>query len=134
MQTTHTPQQKVILCIDDDDDDSDLITTIIRDVDHTIHVLQASNGEEALQLLSSNEMIPSLILLDINMPVMGGKETLKRLKEHEQYQSIPVVVFTTSSNPSDEVFFNRYGVKVHTKPDKFQLMIEKIRQFLSEIL
>jgi len=130
MQTNSKPQQKTILCIDDDDDDSDLIRDIIHDVDTSIHVLRASNGEEALTLLQADGLLPSLILLDINMPVMGGKETLKRLKEHQLYHNIPVIVFTTSSNPTDEAFFKTFNVKVYTKPDKFQLMIEKVRMFL----
>ena len=124
-------KHKTILCVDDDDDDRDLIDGVIKEIDDSYKVLKASNGEEALGLLSSAEALPCLILLDINMPVMSGKETLKRLKQDQGYSNIPVVVFTTSSNPSDEAFFSQFGVPVHTKPDKFHTMVSKVKTFLN---
>lgn len=130
MQTIKNPQQRTILCIDDDEDDRELIDSVIQELNEKYMVLKASNGEEALQLLEKQEKPPCLILLDINMPVMGGKETLKKLKSSEGYSRIPVIVFTTSSNPSDEAFFSEFGVPVHTKPDKFQTMISKVQGFL----
>lgn len=121
---------KTILCVDDDDDDLDLICGVIKEVDESVNVLKATNGEEAFQMLRKAEALPCLILLDINMPVMGGKETLKKLREEKDYSKIQVVVFTTSSNPADEVFFSQFGVPVHTKPDKFQTMVSKVKTFL----
>ncbi len=54
---------------------------------------EAANGQEALDFLSSNSV--DLILTDLNMPVMGGIELVHRLKESEEYRSIPVIVITT---------------------------------------
>lgn len=132
MQTNSQPQQRTILCIDDDDDDRELINGVIKEVDSSYDVLTASSGEEALRLLEKVEKLPNLILLDINMPGMGGKETLRKIKESNKLSSVPVVVFTTSTNPSDVAFFSNFGVSVHTKPDRFQTMIKTVGKFLSE--
>jgi len=132
MQTKFTPQQKIILCVDDDEDDRDLINDVINEVDDSCRVLQAATGEEAIQLLNKDEMLPNLILLDINMPGMGGKETLKKIKQSDKLSTIPVIVFTTSTNPADISFFADFGVRVQTKPDRFQTMIQSVRGFLKE--
>lgn len=132
MQTNSQPQQRTILCVDDDDDDRELINGVIKEVDSSCNVLTAATGEEALFLLNRVEKLPNLILLDINMPGMGGKETLKKIKESEKLASVPVVVFTTSTNPADAAFFSAFGVKVKTKPDRFQLMKQTVQGFLEE--
>ena len=58
--------------------------------------VQASNGEEALALLRANWI--DIILTDINMPVMNGEEFLRRVKEDEMLQSIPVLVVSTDGS------------------------------------
>jgi CheY-like chemotaxis protein len=131
MQTSLKPQSKTILYIDDDEDDKELIAGIIKELDDSYNVINASNGEEALRLLKQAQHLPCLVLLDINMPVMDGKETLQKIREQDHLSNIPIVVFTTSTNPADQHFFSKYGVKVHTKPDKFQSAVKEIRGFLS---
>lgn len=132
MQTTIQTKQRTVLCVDDDDDDREMINDVIKEVDESCLVMNAASGEEALRMLQKNEILPSLILLDINMPGMGGKETLKKIKESETLSTIPVIVFTTSTNPADAAFFSNYGVSVRTKPDRFQTMVKTVEQFLSE--
>lgn len=59
-------------------------------------ISEAANGQEALDFLSSNTV--DLILTDLNMPVMGGIELVRRLKESKDYSTIPVIVITTESS------------------------------------
>ncbi len=133
MQTTIHTKQRTVLCVDDDDDDRELINDVIKEVDKSCLVLNATSGEEALRMLSKEETRPNLILLDINMPGMGGKETLKKIKASETLSTIPVIVFTTSTNPADAAFFSDFGVSVRTKPDRFQTMVKTVEQFLAEL-
>ena len=69
-------------------------------VRNSLHV--CGNGEEALQWLEENKKNkPGLILLDLNMPRMNGLEFLKIIKGNEDLKIIPLVVLTTSSDPTD---------------------------------
>lgn len=125
---------RTVLCIDDDEDDRELVGEAIRQIGHPFKITYASNGEKALELLNTaiatTVDLPCLVLLDINMPVMGGKETLIKIKLHEQLRQLPVVVFTTSINPADKQFFAKFEVPVYTKPDKFEMVVEKVKEFL----
>ena len=69
-----------------------------------------------LQELSPLEPSPCLVILDINMPVLNGKEALMRLRQMERFESVPVVLFTTSSQPYDKTFASRYKAGFVTKP------------------
>jgi CheY-like chemotaxis protein len=110
----------VILYAEDDPDDRELLRDVLSDkgVDH--EVVEAANGREALLFLRSTKGIqnpPCLILLDLNMPVLNGRETLAIIKSERDTETIPVIVFTTSSSPLDEDFCRRFGVEMITKPE-----------------
>ena len=96
-----------ILLVEDDPADQKLIKMSLRDQKVTSELCTVNNAEEALDFLSSrgsysNQAIPpDLILLDLNMPGMGGKELLKHIKIDEDLKQIPVVIVTTSNSERD---------------------------------
>jgi CheY-like chemotaxis protein len=97
-------------------------------------VVEAKNGVEACQFLREAKItgtLPCLVILDINMPLMNGKETLKEIKKDEMLKSLPVVFFTTSSNPRDQSFSTEYGVEFITKPPNYDLIVATIKDILS---
>lgn len=100
-------------------DDKSIVCELINEVDPSLKIIEASNGEEALKYLNiaklSNQF-PCLILLDINMPRMDGKQTLAYLKRDEIFKHIPVAVFSTSNAALDKLFCAQYGVELYTKP------------------
>ena len=105
-----TLEPLVILLVEDDPADQKLIRASLQGqkIANTLHIV--SSGEEGLDLLLnhgkySNESIPrpDLILLDLNMPGMGGKEFLKCIKDNEDLKQIPVVILTTSDADRDIV-------------------------------
>lgn len=136
MKTTHTRQHH-ILWADDDIDDLMLMREALAGIDHRHKIVEATNGREVLDYLNSIEnpaYFPCLIILDMNMPVLNGRETLAILKSEEKFNSIPVVIFTTSSSELDRMFCKRFGVEMFTKPDDFighQQTIEKLLNFCS---
>src|SRR5688500_2314997 len=95
-----------ILYAEDDPDDLFIVQQAFQVYDDAIDVIQAENGLQALGYLAKldGKALPCLIILDINMPVMDGRETLIRLKNDEAYKDIPVVLFTTSSSNLDKDF------------------------------
>lgn len=102
--------EQVIIVADDDPDDVLLIKDALREVHFSGNVVAAGNGIELIGHLLNDTPSPSFILLDLNMPVKDGRETLKELKSHPKWKSIPIVVHTTSDSPKDILFCYTHGV------------------------
>lgn len=93
---------KTFLLVDDDHDDAEIFCETLVEIDASILCYCAFNGSEALQKLTNNEIPqPDIIFMDINMPLMNGWLCLEKLKSDVTYKDIPVVMYTTSSNPKD---------------------------------
>ena len=71
-------------------------------------------------------MLPRLIVLDMNMPQLDGRETLVALKKESSLSSIPVVILTTSSSDLDRAFCNHYTVEILTKPRSLKQLQETV--------
>jgi len=97
----------VMLLIEDDLGDQKLTKSALSDQEVVVDLHTVSTGEDALRYLQrssnqdENNPRPNLILLDLNMPGMGGKEFLKEIKSNEQLCTIPVVILTTSNSDTD---------------------------------
>lgn len=90
-----------VYLVDDDPDHVLLITRALRDTDHDVHTRAFQDPEEVLQALASDDQLPDLILLDINMPGLTGFQVLERLKADRRLKRIPVVMLTSSELSSD---------------------------------
>jgi CheY-like chemotaxis protein len=93
-----------ILLVEDNEGDVEIVQSALEDWRDGCKLTVAYNGADALECLRTGpcaQQKPDLILLDINMPGMDGKECLKRLKHDEALSSIPVSMFTSSQAPSD---------------------------------
>ncbi len=97
----------VILLVEDDLADQKLIKISLRNEKIANDLYTVQTGEEGMDFLYHRENYsdgtpqPDLILLDLNMPGMGGKEFLRRIKEDEMLKQIPVVILTTSEAEKD---------------------------------
>ena len=120
------------MLVDDDEDDQLIFTDAITELDHNMECVVANNGYEAFnQLKSSEEAPPSVIFLDLNMPIMNGFEFLELLRCMQPLKEIPVVVFTTSNDPIDQKRSLEFGVKeFFTKTSDFTTLKEKLSRML----
>jgi len=94
-----TYPRKIVLVIDDDDDDRLMINEALNELNPDLHVGSAASGTEALALLKELQdlgKLPSLIIVDYNMPVMDGKETMNQIRQIPAFKDIPIVIYTTS--------------------------------------
>jgi chemotaxis family two-component system response regulator Rcp1 len=96
-----------ILLVEDDRADQKLIQKSLADQKIANDLEIVNSGEEGLEYLNNcrkhenGKLLPNLILLDLNMPGMGGKEFLKRIKTDENLKQIPVMILTTSDSDKD---------------------------------
>lgn len=129
MNKNHT-----ILCADDDDDDIQMLQEAIKEVDGSYNLLKAHNGVDALnqlKALKQSGTLPCLVVLDINMPKMDGRQTFISIRSQAEYAHIPVVIFSTSSSPLDKMFFARKDVEYITKPINYDFLVEVAKRLLS---
>jgi CheY-like chemotaxis protein len=106
--------RKVILA-EDDPDDRDLFITFFSKRKDLQILPVAGNGAELiayLGTLTSDTQLPDLIVLDQNMPVMNGKQTLKILREHDRYARIPAVIYSTYADSSLIIDCKNLGAKM----------------------
>jgi CheY-like chemotaxis protein len=122
-----------ILWADDDYDDLQMMREILSKKSKDYNIIEVHNGKEALEYLKKQTTNPPcLIILDINMPVLDGKETLSILKNTTDYKDIPIVVFTTSESELDKLYCKRFNTEMVTKPPTFSTLttaLEKLLKF-----
>ncbi len=122
---------KKILLVDDDVDDQLFFMDAIKELEPTLECGIANNGVEALDHLKKVSPPPSIIFLDLNMPLMNGFECLAQLKKINRYKEIPVIIFTTSNHPVDmERTIAMGAIMYFTKPTDFIDLKEKLHGIL----
>lgn len=119
---------------DDDPDDIELVEDAFKRYASNVEVMTFRDASQALSYLkqlSGADPLPCLVIFDINMPLMSGKEALIRLRQIEQYAELPVVLFTTSSMPADKLFAQHYKAGFITKPLGYEQMELITKEFIS---
>ncbi len=129
-------KKHTVLWADDDPDDLSLMHEVLKDKDHHFNFKEVQNGLQAMSYLNSltdpNDF-PNLIILDMNMPILNGRETLVQIKSNHKFENIPIVVFTTSNSELDRSFCRHYGVEMITKPPTFnglKLVVQKLLSYV----
>jgi CheY-like chemotaxis protein len=125
---------KIVLCADDDPDDRELLCETATKIDPSVKVVHSENGEQLLTKLRELESIniyPCLIILDMNMPILDGRDTLIEIKKNPDWADIPVAIFTTSKREFYTDLEREYGVNIVTKPAKYAAIMAEVSQLLS---
>lgn len=122
-----------ILMAEDDPDDRVLLEQALRVAGVGNPLAFVEDGEELLEYLLRRGRFaqaprPAVILLDLNMPRMDGREALAEVKAHPDLRAIPVIVLTTSSTPRDvEVCYALGANSFVTKPATFEALVNLAR-------
>jgi CheY-like chemotaxis protein len=93
--------QKHITCflVDNDTDDQEIFKMALREIDSSISCIVADDGVTAIEQLRTNTaFIPSFIFLDMNMPLMNGKQCLKEIRKMPWLNAVPVYIYSTATN------------------------------------
>ena len=122
-----------MLYADDDPDDIELIREAFHEFSNVIELVTFESGRELLgyvEELTPLQPIPCLLVIDINMPGLNGKETLSLLRKMEGFGQIPAVLFSTSTLPSDAAFARNFNAGFVTKP----LLTNQINQVVDQLI
>ena len=120
-------EQNVILIVDDESRIRKLIKDFLVKEDYT--VLEAEDGEKALEVFEENEQKINLILLDVMMPKLDGWSVLRQIR---QKSKVPVIMLTARAEEQDELFGFELGVDEYiTKPFSPKLLVARIKAILN---
>ncbi len=131
-------ETKKILLVEDNPDDIELMLMALKTKKIVNEIDVVTDGEEALDYLFCSgkyanrdiKDIPALVLLDLQLPKIGGLEVLKRLRADERTQLIPITIFTSSKEEQDVINSYKLGANSYIrKPvdaDQFEKAIEEL--------
>ena len=123
-----------ILWADDDLDDMAIMRDVMQGINTNHQIIEVDNGRKVLNYLEEakeRNLFPCLIVLDMNMPILSGRDALAIIKNHPDFKEIPVVIFTTSNSSLDRMFCNRFDVEMITKPITYNSLKDTIQRLLS---
>ena len=123
-----------IVYAEDDEDDRKFFTDAFEPLNEDIELITFENGYEAFNgilRMAEDRDSPCLVVLDINMPIMSGRDVLRLMRGNEKLKEIPVVLFTTSSLDRDRWFAREYNAEFITKPMDARQFTPIIRKFVN---
>jgi CheY-like chemotaxis protein len=125
-------QRAVVLLVEDNPDDVVMIREAFEQSLKPVQLYVVSNGEQAIKFVrrtDTDALRPSLILLDLNLPIRNGLDVLAELKSDTEFLSIPIVVLTTSQAPNDiQQCYSLHANAYIIKPPDFDGYADVIKQ------
>ncbi|WP_049786948.1 response regulator [Brumicola nitratireducens] len=130
-----------IMLVEDNHSDQVMVERALEDGKIACDLTILPNGQKALESLRDmllSDSLPDLVLMDINMPVMDGKQTLQEIRADLELKHLPVVMLTTSNREKDVIESYRLGVNAYlTKPvldSQFIKTIQQLENFWFELV
>lgn len=129
--------QRDILLVEDNPDDVELTRLAFEEANVANRLAVVSDGAEALDYLFARGRhanrdpndLPSIVLLDLNLPKLDGREVLRAIRENPATQALPVIVLTTSAEPLDVEASYALGVNSYIqKPVDFEQFVWAVKQ------
>lgn len=114
--------ERTVLLIDDDKEDVEMLEQALKLADGNHRIIEAKDGVEGMEklvALMDQGILPCLIVLDINMPRMDGRQTFVSIKSDKMLSTVPVVIFSTSTSSLDRSFFEKHHTAYFIKPINF---------------
>jgi two-component system response regulator len=127
-------KERPILLVEDNPDDAELTVLALKENGVQNPIVLAADGAEALERLfgaagGEPPELPLLVLLDLNLPKIGGIEVLKRARAHDRTRLLPIIVLTSSNEERDLVESYRFGANSYVrKPVDFEEFHRAARQ------
>ena len=129
-----TATEKIILIADDDLDDQELLHEVIVKIEKDAQIHTTSSAKETIEYLRNCnvEMLPSLIIIDYNMPDLTGAQLTEIISQNDLYKDIPILVWSTSNSSVYQAECLQKGARRYFhKPFDFLEVEEMARQMLN---
>jgi len=121
-----------IFYADDDHDDLEVFRDVVQTIGSKINLMTHDHGEKILNALRNPPPTPKIIFLDLNMPGKSGFEVLEEIKSSDDLKDLPVVIFSTSNDPSNISRSMKMGANYYvTKPTSFESLKKSIEHTLN---
>ena len=95
-------QNFTCLLIDDDSDDQEIFVLALKQINNNIDCQVFDDGKTAIETLKQSPRLPDYIFLDLNMPLMDGRQCLQAIRQISRLDDVPVIMYSTSSDPRDK--------------------------------
>ena len=122
----------IILFVDDDPDDYDIFCDALKTAKPKSKCLHVEDGQAAIDFLNDRiSTLPDYIFLDINMPIMGGKECLMKIKQNPKLKMIPVFMYSTTTSPIEINECKKLGAQDFiVKPATFRNLVNTLKEVI----
>jgi len=119
--------------IDDDEDDREIFAMALKKAHAGFVCAMAKNGKEAIAHVTEGDFIPGYIFVDLNMPLVSGRECVAAFKKVERFADVPIIVYTTSSFEKDVEDLKNLGATHYlVKPTSFTTLVTLLEKIFSE--
>ncbi len=118
-----------ILLVEDNEDDRFLTMRVLKKLPFPVRVVSAGNGDEALRMIAGAGAgsLPSVVMLDLQMPRVGGLTLLSRIRELFSQEQLPALILSSSDNPGDIAACRELGITAYLqKPLELQPLQEAL--------
>lgn len=127
------PATPVVWVVDDDEDDQLFIRFAFNEVRGAIQIKTLNDGDQLLTQLLHCDKLPQLILLDINLTRQNGFDTLSQVRSIPTFATLPVVMFSTSSDAADQRRCMALGANQYlTKPSGYNQLVQLVKSLSEE--
>ena len=124
-----------LLLVEDNDDDRFLTIRTMKKLPFPVRVETARNGDEALlRILDEGSELPSVVMLDLQMPRIGGLVLLARIRERFSPEQLPIIILSSSDNPGDIAACREQGISAYLpKPLELQTLQEALGPLVEQL-
>ncbi|NVN98137.1 MAG: response regulator [Geobacteraceae bacterium] len=121
-----------LLLVEDNEDDRFLTTRIIKKLPFAVDLEICKNGDDAFKRILTNSLeLPALILLDLQLPKMGGIDLLAKIRGTYTAKELPVIILSSSDNPGDIALCKELGISGYlSKPPELQALLTHLQMVL----
>jgi CheY-like chemotaxis protein len=128
-----TSSHSYLLVLEDSDEDFDTVMSAARDAKLPYEIRRAVTGDDCMRLLTQPPEgcadRPLLVILDLNTPQGDGRQALQTLRRDKRFQTLPIIILSSSGNPQDLEFCYGEGANAyHTKPVHYPAHLQTLRQ------
>ncbi len=130
MKATHLH----ILLVDDDEDDRMFFEEALEDLNLAADFEYVPDGLKAIERLTGNKKLPDIVFLDLNMPLLSGRECLEQIRANDALKDLKVVIYSTSFDPvTVELLYNNGASRYIRKPGAYNELKQTISDAITSL-